>query len=166
MDNPASAQQEADASASASFGDTSGNRKRTRQRPPTYGPCLRCRNKETYARLTHAIQSFGTLELATVPLCDCNRPTCTRCQLDNAACAYENAAVGTYGADDIADLKYQLECQTREYRELIFLLRLFRFGSDQDATALLARIRIGDNVETIVESLRGSTDIPQPSSQR
>jgi hypothetical protein len=165
VDDLNAAQQGSDASASSSFGDTSGNRKRARQVTLTYGPCTRCRNKETYARLTHAIQSFGTLELAAMQQCDCVRPTCAQCRTDNAECVYDNAQASTYGADEKEDLRYQLDCRTREYRELVFLLRLFRFGSDQDATALLARIRIGDDVESIVQSLRGSIHVQQPSSQ-
>ncbi|TKA72484.1 hypothetical protein B0A55_06694 [Friedmanniomyces simplex] len=135
------------------------SRRRVPQLPSKYNPCAGCRDTEAYIRLTHDIHSLRALELAPMPLCNEAVAGCEGCSKAGLACKYDAGALNTSGRNEQEDLRYRLECRTREYQESVFLLRVFRHGSEQDAAALLARLRVGQDVETILESLRGK---PEP----
>lgn len=136
----------------------SGPRKRVRQLASQYNPCGSCRETEAHTRLTHDIHSLRVMELAPMQMCNESAPSCERCSDAGVACKYDTGSVNTYGINEQEDLRYRLECRSREYQEAVFLLRVFRHGSDQDAAALLARLRVGHDVGTILESLRGAPE--------
>ena len=107
-------------------------------------------------RLTHAIHQLQLLELQPQHICDEKVPSCERCAAEGLMCQYDAGAVNTHGVDAEQDLRYRLEAKEREYQESMFLLRIFRHGSEEDAQALLARLRIGHDVGEIIGSLRGT----------
>ncbi|KAK3069812.1 hypothetical protein LTR53_011572 [Teratosphaeriaceae sp. CCFEE 6253] len=94
------------------------------------------------------------LELAPMQLCDEATPNCERCADDGAPCQYDAGPVSTYGINEEEDLRFKLQAKSNECQEALFLLRIFRHGSEEHAAALLARLRIGHDVSAIIDSLK------------
>ncbi|KAK1059946.1 hypothetical protein LTR74_012263 [Friedmanniomyces endolithicus] len=142
--------------------DTKPVRTRVPQLPSKYNPCVSCREAEAHIRLTNYIHSLRAMELVPMPICNQQEGTCERCLDAGLKCEYGAGTVNTSGRNEQEDLRYQLECSTREYQESVFLLRVFRHGSEHDAATLLARMRDGQDVETILTSLRGDPGPQEP----
>jgi len=142
--------------------DTKPVRTRVPQLPSKYNPCVSCREAEAHIRLTNYIHSLRAMELVPMPICDQQEGTCERCLDAGLKCEYGAGTVNTSGRNEQEDERYQLECSTREYQESVFLLRVFRHGSEHDAATLLARMRDGQDVETILKSLRGDPGPQEP----
>lgn len=74
---------------------------------------------------------------------------CARCQKDDAVCVFD---VGD-GLTKMQGLQQQLDQRNEDHDRLMTLLDAFRDSSDDIATLLLARLRIGESIEHLVASL-------------
>jgi len=135
-------------------------KKPRRRRLQTYNICHGCRTAESDIRLSHALNSLGTAELAPLDFCDGGRPACARCHTADRRCAYDETpltplAIDDDDNDDPRDLRYQLECRTRDFARLLLLLRTLHQGSDAEASLVLARLRMGEDVGSVIARVTG-----------
>ena len=93
------------------------------------------------------------MKLTILLQCDGKRPICGRCEKHGAECQYD---VAQEGVTRMQNLQQQLESKSGEHSKLMNLFNAFQHGSDYEATTLLARLRLGANVDDLL-SLVGST---------
>lgn len=86
--------------------------------------------------------------------CDGTRPKCTRCRDNDLACQYD-VAEGVSRAERMKLLKR--ESMSGRIEELERVMNTLRSGSDIEASTLLARLRLGERMETIAKSLPPTT---------
>ena len=68
---------------------------------------------------------------------------CTRCEEREIDCLYDVAE----GPTREQHFKNQLAAKTHEYDNVMIFVNALRYGSDQQASTLLAKLRLGDDVE-------------------
>lgn len=81
--------------------------------------------------------------------CTGERPHCAYCLKRRVECQYDVGA----GASKRAELERKLQEATSKSIELGIMLHSLRSLSDQQSTMLLARLRMGEKVDEIVQSL-------------
>lgn len=89
--------------------------------------------------------------------CDGRRPTCTRCEKYTTECTYD---VAQEGLTRMQNLQQQLDNKTIDHERLQEILRAMEEGTDQEATALLARLRLSlgvDDLHLFAQSLQASS---------
>jgi hypothetical protein len=86
--------------------------------------------------------------------CDGARPRCTRCQELDLPCRFD-VAEGVSRAERMKLLKR--ESMSGRAEEMERVIKALRTGSDDQASAVLARLRIGDRLDDIVKTLPPST---------
>lgn len=82
--------------------------------------------------------------------CSGQRPVCRFCSDRNLECSWD---IGD-GLTRTADLKRRLEAANLKGDELGELVGAMRLGSDQTSSMLLARLRLGDSMETLLSNIR------------
>jgi hypothetical protein len=78
------------------------------------------------------------------------RPTCIRCQTNDFACQYD-VAEGVSRAERMKILKR--DTLARKVEELERIIDFLRSKSDNEATTVLAKLRLGDRVEDVAKFL-------------
>lgn len=86
--------------------------------------------------------------------CDGTRPRCTRCQTSDLPCQYD-VAEGVSRAERMKLLKK--DTLARKVEGLERIIDFLRSRSDNEATTVLARLRLGDRVEDVAMSLPAIT---------
>lgn len=143
-------------SASSFYGEPLSKRPRRQSR--TYNSCASCREAESHLRLSYALNSTGSSELAPLHFCNGGRPACSRCQMEGKTdCVYSTTLPE---AIDRQDLLYKVECQTQDFSQVLFLLRVLHHGTDEEASLTLARLRVGEDIGNLTASLRSMTGTP------
>ncbi|KAK5168637.1 uncharacterized protein LTR77_005946 [Saxophila tyrrhenica] len=117
-----------------SGGSSVGREEHSQERPKrakrsflTQNACTRCRSKKSK--------------------CDGARPVCERCRKHGAECIYD---VAQEGLTRMQNLQQQLEARTADHGRLQNLFSLLQNGTDQEATSLLARMRMGAGVDELL----------------
>ncbi|KAL6710145.1 hypothetical protein ACN47E_009936 [Coniothyrium glycines] len=82
--------------------------------------------------------------------CDGTRPRCTRCHTNDLPCQYD-VAEGVSRAERMKLLKK--DTLARKVEGLERIIDFLRSRSDNEATTVLARLRLGDRVEDVAASL-------------
>jgi hypothetical protein len=93
--------------------------------------------------------------------CSGTRPACTYCTERSLNCAYSVAE----GATRTNDLKRRLRETSNKAHVFGLLLEVMREGTDQEATTVLARLRIGETLPGILCSLPVSASSPNGEFQ-
>ncbi len=62
------------------------------------------------------------------------------------------------------NLQQQLDSRTSEHGKLVSLFNALQHGSDQDATSILARLRMGSSIDELLEIPAGSNSLHDGSS--
>lgn len=95
--------------------------------------------------------------------CSGERPNCRSCKCRGFTCSWEIAD----GVTRTADLKRQIEEATNRSEDLGTLVEELRSSTDQNATMLLAKLRLGASVKDLIHSIRsrspGSDSSNMPS---
>jgi len=116
--------------------------KRARRHRITRNACRQCRQKKTKVSPQMALRfSVGldeTWKEADSSKCDGLHPICARCRASGLTCEYDVSE----GVTKMQSLKDQLDARTRELESTSAILRVLVEGSDQEATELLARLRL------------------------
>ena len=88
---------------------------------------------------------------------------CARCQKDNIVCVFDVSD----GMTKMQGLQQQLDQRNVDHDRLMILMNAFQHGSDDLATFLLARLRIGESVEQLVCSIEAQEGVASqpPHSQ-
>jgi hypothetical protein len=85
--------------------------------------------------------------------CDGARPRCTRCSELDLPCRFD-VAEGVSRAERMKLLKR--ESMSGRAEEMERVIRALRTGSDDQASAILARLRIGDSLTDVLNELPSS----------
>jgi hypothetical protein len=93
--------------------------------------------------------------------CSGTRPACKYCTERSLDCAYSVAE----GATRTNDLKRRLRETSNKAHAFGLLLEVMREGTDQEATTVLARLRIGETLQGILCSLPVSASSPNGAFQ-
>ncbi|KAK4903728.1 hypothetical protein LTR49_026694 [Elasticomyces elasticus] len=127
---PQPPQKESSPSSSASTGTagSSGKQamKKARRTAVTRNACRRCRQAKAK--------------------CDGKHPTCTRCMPKHDNCVYD---VEGEGVTRMQAMQQKLSAKELELDRLKLVVKSLRDGTDNDAAAILARLRLGDNLDNI-----------------
>lgn len=96
--------------------------------------------------------------------CDSARPACSRCKTLAVDCQYD-VGQGVTRAERFRVMKNRQVTRTANLESLVDLLRT---GCDVEASTVLARLRLGDRVEDIVQPLQANSmdSTPEPSGER
>lgn len=81
--------------------------------------------------------------------CDGKRPICHRCERLGVECVYD---VEQEGSTRMQNLKQLLTRKTEDYDHLLLLFSALRWGTDSEAAGLLARVRLGEALPTLIQS--------------
>jgi hypothetical protein len=92
--------------------------------------------------------------------CDGVRPRCTRCHELDLPCHFD-VAEGVSRAERMKLLKR--ESMSGRAEEMGRVIKALRTGSDDQATAVLARLRIGDRLDDIIKALPPPSFSPEVS---
>jgi len=92
--------------------------------------------------------------------CTGERPTCASCVRRDLDCTYEYEE----GLTRVGSLRLKLDQAIVQGQNLQLLFEQLRTRSDNEAACLLAIIRLGVNVDVIVEKLRHDPDLAWASS--
>jgi hypothetical protein len=120
--------------------------KRARRAFLTQNACTRCRQKKTKVFIHNCLIN-STSTLINLRQCDGKRPICGRCEKHGAECTYD---VAQEGMTRMQHLQQQLDIRNAEFTQLQNLFNAMRYASDQQATGLLARMRLGASVEELL----------------
>ncbi|XP_014554700.1 hypothetical protein COCVIDRAFT_104348 [Bipolaris victoriae FI3] len=90
--------------------------------------------------------------------CDGTRPRCNRCKDNDLICQYD-VAEGVSRAERMKIMKR--DSMTGELEDLKRIINFLRSGTDDQATAILARLRLGDTPEDVAKSL---SLVPSPAA--
>jgi hypothetical protein len=93
--------------------------------------------------------------------CSGTRPACTYCSERSLDCTYSVAE----GATRTNDLKRRLRETSNKAHAFGLLLEVMRQGTDEEATKVLARLRIGESLQGILCSLPVSASSPNGEFQ-
>lgn len=93
------------------------------------------------------------LSVADGPQCDGARPKCTRC-MNNDLCCHYDVAEGVSRSERIKLIRR--DEMTSKLDELERVVNVLRSGSDDQASNILARLRLGERVEDVASSLPSS----------
>ncbi|KAK5163404.1 uncharacterized protein LTR77_010777 [Saxophila tyrrhenica] len=113
---------------------SSRKRKASRRDPVTRTACARCRQSKVK--------------------CDGVHPTCSRCMASKKHCVYD---VPQENMTRMQFMQAELRMKQQRYEGMQALFELLRMGEHAYACELLARIRLGEPLETLVDSLNVST---------
>lgn len=96
--------------------------------------------------------------------CDSARPACSRCKTLAVDCQYD-VGQGVTRVERFRVMKNRQVIRTANLESLVDLLRT---GCDVEASTVLARLRLGDRVEDIVQPLHADSidSTPEPSDGR
>ncbi|KAK3052587.1 hypothetical protein LTR09_006442 [Extremus antarcticus] len=120
-------------SCSGAGGAKSGSTTKRKQRPRsgvTRTACSRCRRSKVK--------------------CDGRHPICSRCLLQNEQCIYD---VPEEGMTRMQHMTSELKTKQQKFTGMLHLLENLRSTSDAEAANLLARLRFGEPVESIISTL-------------
>lgn len=78
--------------------------------------------------------------------CNGERPSCSACQTRGLSCTYDVVE----GATRTEDLKQKVSSLSLRVRNLELLVNKLRYSTDNEATAILAQLRLGDTVDGIL----------------
>jgi len=81
--------------------------------------------------------------------CDGKRPICHRCERLGVECVYD---VEQEGSTRMQNLKQLLTRKTEDYDHLLLLFSALLWGTDSEAAGLLARVRLGEALSTLIQS--------------
>ncbi|KAF2165368.1 hypothetical protein M409DRAFT_24218 [Zasmidium cellare ATCC 36951] len=87
--------------------------------------------------------------------CSGERPACAACVRRDVDCSYEHEE----GMTRQGSLKLKLDTVTSRAENLEYLFEQLRSRSDNEAALLLAVIRLGADVDQLVERLKAETDL-------
>ena len=87
--------------------------------------------------------------------CDGTRPICNTCVRRGKTCEYNVDE----GLSRVAHLKEKNKELEEDSKDLRLVIELLRKGSDSDAAAVLARLRVGQTVSSIVQASQGATPL-------
>lgn len=90
-----------------------------------------------------------------MPQCTGERPACASCVRRGVECGYEYDE----GLTKLGSLRLKLDQATTKADDLQFLYEQLRTRSDDEAACLLAIIRLGADIDILVEKLRREPDI-------
>lgn len=111
-------------------GPTSGRSYRSKRTVLTRNACIRCRAAKTK--------------------CNGKHPSCARCQAGGVQCVYD---VTSEGITKMQDLQQKLESKSQDLIRAMTIINVMQQGSDQDATEILARLRLGDPLQKVADAL-------------
>lgn len=80
---------------------------------------------------------------------------CSRCEKDDADCVFD---VGD-GMTRMQGLQQQLEQRTEDHDRLMVLMNALQHSSDDIATLLLARLRIGESIDELISSIESGEQL-------
>lgn len=87
--------------------------------------------------------------------CDGRRPRCTRCEGHSSECVYD---VIQEGMTRMQSMQKAVDDKTEDHRRLMSFLELLRYGSDHEAAALLARLRFGESIDSLVAAAEATQE--------
>jgi len=61
------------------------------------------------------------------------------------------------GITKMQDLQQKLESRTQDLGRAMTVIEIMQRGSDQDATEVLARLRLGDTLQKVVDALEAKS---------
>jgi hypothetical protein len=134
-------------------GETSGHTSGQQTAPRKLTPvaCIDCRKRKrkviTNPVLTHRV--FVVLQhlLMRVELqCNGERPSCSACQTRALSCTYDVVE----GATRTEDLKQKVASLSLRVQNLELFVNKLRYSTDNEASAILAQLRLGDTVDGIL----------------
>ena len=88
--------------------------------------------------------------------CDGRRPVCERCEKHGTECVYD---VAQEGLTRMQNLQQQLEATTTDRGKMQSLFNMLQHGSDQEATMLLATLRMGATIDELTDA-PGGVNVP------
>lgn len=97
----------------------------------------------------------------TVQKCSGERPTCSYCHRRNLECQYDVRI----GSSRRAELEQKLNEATSRSWELGIILHALRTGTDEESTMLLARLRMGESLDGVLNTLLSPETTVTPSLQ-
>ncbi|THW71935.1 hypothetical protein D6D19_06952 [Aureobasidium pullulans] len=120
-------------------------------------------------------QSSAPRKLTAVACVDCRkrkrkcngeRPSCSACQTRGLSCMYDVVE----GATRTEDLKQKVVTLSSRVRNLELFINKLRYSTDNEASAILAQLRLGDTVDEIlgvdmVEGLSEMSEVDQWKDQ-
>jgi hypothetical protein len=115
---------------------------RKKKPDPVKSACLHCRRRKAK--------------------CSGERPVCQPCEKRDLACQWQTPE----GLTRSEGLEHELQSVKRRTDDLRMLLRGMKAGSDEEATTLLAMLRLGDPVEELAHTARtalGQSETKSPS---
>ncbi|KAF2487105.1 hypothetical protein BDY17DRAFT_319672 [Neohortaea acidophila] len=124
-------------------GDAPSPPKRAKRSSLTQNACSRCRIKKTK--------------------CDGKRPICGRCRRGQSECVYD---IAEEGITKMQHLQHQLNKRNEDYGRLVRLFGALQSGSEEQATGLLARLRRGESLDSLVGRVEASSSSTSSSSSR
>ncbi|KAI0900290.1 hypothetical protein F4806DRAFT_150914 [Annulohypoxylon nitens] len=89
--------------------------------------------------------------------CDGNRPECGRCQKNGDTCLYE------VNRRDISRLQLLSDSDSARLQSLDMIFAILQSGTNEQATELLAQIRLGETAETLAATF-GLSEFQQSTS--
>ncbi|KAH0209428.1 hypothetical protein KCV03_g10310, partial [Aureobasidium melanogenum] len=91
--------------------------------------------------------------------CNGGRPSCSACQTRGLSCAYDVVE----GATRTEDLKKKVSSLSLRVRNLELFVNKLRYSTDNEASAILAQLRLGDTIEEIlgVDMADGVSDMAE-----
>lgn len=130
-------------------GHTSGQQTAPRKLTPV--ACIDCRKRKrkviTNPILAHRV--FVVLQHLLMRVefqCNGERPSCSACQTRGLSCTYDVVE----GATRTEDLKQKVASLSMRVQNLELFVNKLRYSTDNEASAILAQLRLGDTVDGIL----------------
>jgi hypothetical protein len=134
-------------------GETSGHPggQQAAPRKLTAVACVDCRKRKrkviTNPNLAQRIPAVLPHLLTSLQLqCNGGRPSCSACQTRGLSCMYDVVE----GATRTEDLKQKVSSLSLRVRNLELFVNKLRYSTDNEASAILAQLRLGDTVDGIL----------------
>ncbi|KAI5241656.1 hypothetical protein E4T42_07926 [Aureobasidium subglaciale] len=91
--------------------------------------------------------------------CNGERPSCSACQTRGLSCTYDVIE----GATRTEDLKQRVSLLSLRVRNLELFVNKLRYSTDNEASAILAQLRLGDTIDGIlgVDMAEGPSDLSE-----
>ncbi|KAI5201853.1 hypothetical protein E4T39_04974 [Aureobasidium subglaciale] len=91
--------------------------------------------------------------------CNGERPSCSACQTRGLSCTYDVIE----GATRTEDLKQRVSSLSLRVRNLELFVNKLRYSTDNEASAILAQLRLGDTIDGIlgVDMAEGPSDLSE-----
>jgi len=134
-------------------GETSGHSggQQSAPRKLTAVACIDCRKRKRKV-ITNPVlaQRFFVmlkhLLMGAELQCNGERPSCSACQTRGLSCTYDVVE----GATRTEDLKQKVSSLSVRVRNLELFVNKLRYSTDNEASAILAQLRLGDTVDGIL----------------